>query len=109
VSPGGGRGSGPGPDGSLDGVLEDEQKAGHEAETIARGGEDSSVGSKWCEGYALLDPLGQSLGRVERIFRDGDGGPRYVRVRAGLFANRLVLIPVRELALNHEKRTVTLR
>jgi len=73
------------------------------------GDEDSSVGSRWCEGYALLDPLGQTLGRVERIFCDSDGGPRYVRVRAGLFGNKLVLIPVQEIALDHERRTVTLR
>jgi len=73
------------------------------------GVEDSSVGSGWCEGYVLLDPLGQPLGRVERIFRDGGGVPRYVRVRAGLFGNKLVLIPVQEIALDHEGRTVTLR
>jgi hypothetical protein len=49
------------------------------------------------------------LGRVERIFRDGGGAPRYVRVRAGLFGNRLVLIPARDLVVDHERRNVTLR
>lgn len=94
--------------GTPDGVGGEAQTAGYGV-TKRSGNEDSSVGSKWCQGYALLDPLGQPLGRVERIFRDGGGGPRYVRVRAGLFGNKWVLIPVRELALDHEKRTVTLR
>lgn len=67
------------------------------------------MGSRSCAGYALLDPLGQPLGRVERVFCDRDGGPRYVRVKAGLFGNRLVLIPVVDVTLDHEGRTVTLR
>ena len=43
--------------------------------TRAEGGEDRSVGSRWCEGYTLLDPLGQALGRVERIFCNRAGEP----------------------------------
>lgn len=82
---------------------------GHEAATGAEGGEDRSVGDRWCEGYALLDPLGQSLGRVERVFCNRAGEPQYVRIRAGLFGNRLVLIPVLDVAVDHENRTITLR
>jgi hypothetical protein len=75
----------------------------------AEGGEDRSVGSRWCEGYTLLDPLGQTLGRVERIFCNRAGEPQYVRVRAGLFGKRLVLMPVMDVAVDHGHRTTTLR
>ena len=75
----------------------------------AEGGEDRSVGSRWCEGYTLLDPLGQTLGRVERIFCNRAGEPQYVRVRAGLFGKRLVLIPVMDVAADHGSLAITLR
>ena len=75
----------------------------------AEGGEDRSVGSRWCEGYTLLDPLGQTLGRVERIFCNRADEPQYVRVRAGLFGKRLVLIPVMHVAIDHGSRALTLR
>ena len=81
----------------------------HESVTRVAGGGDSSVGSRWCEGYALLDPLGQPLGRVERIFCNRDGEPQYVRIRAGLFGKRLVLIPVMDVAIDHGHRAITLR
>jgi hypothetical protein len=77
--------------------------------TRVEGGEDRSVGSRWCGGYALLDPLGQTLGRVERIFSNRAGEPQYVRIRAGLLAKRLVLIPVMDVAIDHEHRAITLR
>ena len=67
------------------------------------------MGTRWCVGYALLDPLGQSLGRVERMFCNRAGEPQYVRIRAGIFGNRLVLIPVLDVAVDHEDRTITLR
>lgn len=70
---------------------------------------DRSVGSRYCEGYDLLDPLGQGIGRVEKVFGNGDGEPQYVRVRLGIFSHRLVLIPVLEVAVDHEGRSVTLR
>ena len=75
----------------------------------AEGGEDRSVGSRWCEGYTLLDPLGQTLGRVERIFCNRAGEPQYVRVRAGLFGKRLVLILDMDVAIDHGSRALTFR
>lgn len=77
--------------------------------TRVEGGEDRSVGSRWCEGYTLLDPLGQALGRVERIFCNRAGKPQYVRTRAGLFGKRLVLIPVMDVAIDHGLKNLTLR
>ena len=75
----------------------------------AEGGEHRSVGSRWCEGYTLLDPLGQTLGRVERIFCNRAGEPQYVRILANLFGKRLVLIPVTDVATDHGHRAITLR
>jgi hypothetical protein len=71
-------------------------------------GEDS-VGSRSCEGYWLLDPLGQRLGRIERIFCNLDGDPRYVRIRTGFLGRRLALIPVADVAVDHGGRSITLR
>lgn len=70
---------------------------------------DRSVGSRYCEGYDLLDPLGQGIGRVEKVFGNGDGEPQYVRIRMGLFNQRLVLIPVLDVAVDHGGRSITLR
>ncbi len=67
------------------------------------------MGSRWCGGYPLLDPLGQPLGRVERIFCNHADEPQYVRIRAGLFGRRLVLIPVMDVAVDHGQRAITLR
>ena len=76
--------------------------------TRAEDGGDRSVGSRWCDGYTLLDPLGQTLGRVERMFCILAGEPQYVGIRAGLFGNKLVLIPVMDVAVDHGHRAITL-
>ena len=75
----------------------------------AEGGEDRPVGSRWCEGYTLLDPLGQTLGRVERIFCNRAGELQYVRILAGLFGKRLVLIPVMDVTIDYGSRALTFR
>lgn len=82
-----------------------------EQKTATRAGaeQDRSVGSRWCEGYALLDPLGQKLGRVEKVFCNRAGEPQYVRARIGAFARRLVLIPVMDVAVDPDKKHLTLR
>lgn len=47
-------------------------------------------------GYALLDPLKQNIGSVEKVFVNGSGEPEYVRVKvkAGFLRSKTVLIPV---------------
>ncbi len=82
---------------------------GQDTPTQTGGGEDRSVGLGWCAGYTLLDPLGQPLGRLERMFCNRAGEPQYVRIRAGLFGKRLVLIPVMDVAIDHGHRAITLR
>ena len=61
-------------------------------------------------GYELRDPLGRKIGRIEEVFADGDSEPKYVRVRIGAFGlGRSVLIPVRAVAVDGERRIVVLR
>lgn len=57
----------------------------------------------------LLDPLGQKLGRVERVFCNRAGEPQYVRVSIGFFARRLFLIPVMDVAVDPDQKRLTLR
>lgn len=71
--------------------------------------EEDAVGGTECGGYTLLDPLGQKLGRVERVFCNWDGEPQYVRIQTGIFGQRLALIPVMDIAVDHENRDLTLR
>ena len=58
-------------------------------------------------GYGVLDPVGQKVGRAEKLFFDGNGGPEYVRVRIGRFFSKL--IPVQDAALDGAARSLTLR
>ena len=67
------------------------------------------MGSRSCGDYTLLDPLGQPLGRVERMFCNRAGEPQYIRIRDGLFGKRLVLIPVMDVEIDHGLRAITLR
>ena len=74
-----------------------------------RAAREESVGTRWCEGYRLLDPMACRIGRVERVFGNRAGDPRYIRVRTGFLGRRLVLIPVVGVRVDHERKTVTLR
>ena len=59
------------------------------------------------EGYEVQDPLGQRVGRAEKLFVNGDGYPKHIRVRLGFFG-KSVLIPAVEIKANHERRTIVL-
>lgn len=61
-----------------------------------------------CEGYEVHDPLGQRIGKAEKLFVNGDGDPRYVQVRLGFFG-KSVLIPVEGIVADPEWRTIVLR
>lgn len=82
-----------------------------ERDTIAEvaDGEERSVASGRCEGYALLDPLGQKIGRIETVFCNLDGDPQYVRTKIGALAARPVLIPVLDVMMDRDRKTLTLR
>lgn len=60
-------------------------------------------------GYAVLDPEGRKIGAAREVFANGSGEPEYVRVRMGLFGLRDALIPVQLVAVDAERRTMTLQ
>ena len=76
---------------------------------------DYTKASNWvealagCVGYAVLDPEGRKIGVVRELFANGSGEPEYVRVRMGLFGMKNALIPVQLVALDGERRTMTLQ
>lgn len=77
--------------------------------TRAEDGGDRSVGSRWCEGYTLLDPPQPDARPRRADFCNRAGEPQYVRVRAGLFGKRLMLIPVMDVAIDHGTWALTHR
>jgi hypothetical protein len=60
-------------------------------------------------GYALHDLLGEKIGRVEKLFVNGEGEAKFVRVRMGFLGLRSVLIPVKGVAVDEQRQTVLLR
>ena len=62
-----------------------------------------------CVGYAVLDPEGRKIGVVGELFSNDSGEPEYVRVRLGLFGLKSAMIPVQLVALDGERRTMTLQ
>lgn len=60
-------------------------------------------------GYEVLDPMGHNIGRVEKLFFNGNGGPEYVQVRIGLLFTKHVLIPVQDVALDRTARSLRLK
>lgn len=60
-------------------------------------------------GYDLRDPEGRKIGSVKELFTNADGEPEYVRIKFGFLGLRSVLIPVGFVALDEERRTLTLQ
>jgi hypothetical protein len=58
--------------------------------------------------YVVRDPEGRKIGRVKELFASLRGEPQYVRVRVGFFGLRSVLIPVCFVAIDEERRALTL-
>ena len=64
---------------------------------------------KWFAGYRLHDPLGQKIGKVEKLFVNGDGGPEYVAVKMGvIWRKKTVLIPVEFATADDDLRILAL-
>ena len=61
-----------------------------------------------CIGYRVCDPLGQTIGTVEEIFVNGDGGPEYVKAKIGLFGTKTVLIPVVSVSVYEGRKSIKL-
>ncbi len=60
-------------------------------------------------GYALHDPLGREIGKIEKLFVNGRGEPEYVVVKIGSFRRKTVLIPVEAVSVDDERRALVLR
>jgi hypothetical protein len=60
-------------------------------------------------GYAVYDPLGQKIGRAEKVFVNWNKECEYVRVRIGLFGRKSVLIPVQLAEVDDERRILVLK
>lgn len=71
-------------------------------------GERTEPGQGGCAGYAVLDAEGRRIGTVKEIFANESGEPEYVRMGMGPFGFKLALIPVQFVALDAERRTLTL-
>ncbi len=61
-----------------------------------------------CVGYGVYDPLGHRIGKVAKIFANGDDEPEYVSVQMGLFGWKSILIPVVSVAIDEERKAITL-
>ena len=59
--------------------------------------------------YKVCDPIGQRIGRTQRVFANGRGEPEYIEVKMGLFALKTVLLPVQSVAVDEERRTLVLQ
>jgi hypothetical protein len=60
-------------------------------------------------GYTVRDPEGRRMGSVRKFFANAYGEPEYIRVRTGLFGLKSFLIPICFVAVDEERRTVTLQ
>jgi PRC-barrel domain len=46
------------------------------------------------KGWAVLDPVGEKIGKLDDVFVGSDNQPRYIGVKIGLFGTKMTLIPV---------------
>ncbi len=65
--------------------------------------------SKEFASYALHDPVGCEVGKIEKIFVNADGGPEYVEVKIGSLWRRTVLIPVESVYLDGGRQAIILQ
>ena len=59
--------------------------------------------------YALQDPLGCEIGKVEKVFVNDRGEPEYVAVKTGLFKRKTTLIPVESVSVNGGRQALILQ
>ncbi len=60
-------------------------------------------------GYKVHDAEGRRIGSVQELFANAYDEPEYIRVRIGLFGLKSFLIPVIFVAVDEERRTLTLQ
>lgn len=62
-----------------------------------------------CAGYAVHDPKGRALGRVQEVYVNDGYEPEYVEVSVGLLGFRTALIPVLDVEVDDERRVLKLQ
>ena len=60
-------------------------------------------------GFWLCDPRKKRIGMVEKLFVNGSGEPEYIRVRMGFFGFKGVLLPVRNVPVDKQRRILVLQ
>lgn len=60
-------------------------------------------------GYLIYDPLGTKIGKVKKLFANGKSEPEYVMVSTGPFGLKSILIPVQNVAVDHDRQTLVLQ
>ncbi len=60
--------------------------------------------------YALHDPVGCEIGKVEKVLVNHDGGPEYVAVKIGsIWQKKTVLIPVESVSVDGGRQALILQ
>lgn len=59
--------------------------------------------------YALQDPLGCEIGKVEKVPINGRGEPEYVAVKIGVFRRKTTLIPVESISVDGGRQALILQ
>ncbi|MBA3424053.1 MAG: PRC-barrel domain-containing protein [Rubrobacter sp.] len=60
--------------------------------------------------YALHDPVGCEIGKVEKVLVNEDGGPEYVAVKIGsIWQKKTVLIPVESVSVDGGRQALILQ
>lgn len=62
-----------------------------------------------CEGYMVLDAVGEKVGKVEKVFLNGHDEVEYIKIKAGLLWKKPILLPVEMVSVDDEKKTLALR
>lgn len=63
---------------------------------------------KSCEGYTVLDAVGQSVGRAKSVFVNDFDEVEYVQTKTGFLGRKRIVIPVEMTSVNDERRTLSL-
>lgn len=58
--------------------------------------------------YALHDPVGREIGKIEKLLVNGRGEPEYVTVKIGLLGRKTALIPVESVSVDGGQQALIL-
>lgn len=64
---------------------------------------------KSCEGYTVLDAVGNPVGRAKSVFVNDFDEIEYMQIKTGLLGRKPILIPAEMVSVDDEKRTLALR